>query len=61
MSKTFIPPISQHIIPFTCTVNDELVVVLFEGNGAFDPESGPAHIEQVACDANCTVRKDKDV
>lgn len=52
MSKTLIPPISQHVFTSACNINDKLVVVLFERNGTFNPESRPAHVKQVACNTN---------
>lgn len=61
MSKTLIPPISQHILPSTRSTDDKLVVVLSERNGAFDPEPGPDNVEQVTCDTNCAVGKDENV
>lgn len=60
MGKALNPPISQHIFPSTCTIDDELVVVLFEGNVAFDPESRPSNVEEVACDTNGTFGKDQN-
>jgi hypothetical protein len=61
MIKTLIPPTTQHINPSTCTVNDEVVVVLFKGNGVFDPESSPGNVEQMACDTNGAGGKDENV
>lgn len=61
MGKAVIPPAPKHIFTSTCIINDEFVVVLFKGNGASDPETGPTNVEQVTCDTNGASRKDENV
>jgi hypothetical protein len=61
MVKASIPPISQQIFPSACTANDKFVVPLSESNGTFDPESGPANVEEMARETNGTVGEDENV
>lgn len=61
MIETLFPPVSQYVIPSTCGINNKVVVILSEGDGASYPESGPGSVEHVACDTNDTVGEDERV